>query len=398
MMTIVDVLDFALDGDISAQAATKLSKRQTAELAEEVHHFHDTWQAPPLKSNEYRVSLGFLGEERQNVAALGMRSGELSGSASALHLESRRMFANTLVYGDSVVAHDPTSSFGWDATVALFAETIEHIGRLAPLVRCGGLILAPVLTDVHRNAQRRWSSSAIGREALEIIRSPNFDWPDDIPRSEYWEGLAHAAYRTFCIDLEEAFHCGARFLPSDAFTWRYLMASLDYVRDEVRPRKAELKIVPSLVAAQLPLLEGVSIAALTEIREGSDVMSEWRAKLRSAVKHIEEIPFRDRAFAVEARGALADELEPAAAAVRRSMAKSRVIRRVAKEGLASMVLGGAVLGGISVFDGGGQVLGGLVGLTSGSVTNAVIRYLFRPRPEGAAVVLARLVEDMDRRS
>jgi hypothetical protein len=397
MTTILDVLDFALDGDISGQTATKLSKLQMAELAEEVHRCHDVWQAPPLKTNEYRVSLGFLGEERQNVTALGMRSGELSGSPSPFHLESRRMFANTLAYGDSVVAHDPTSNAGWDATIDRFAETIEYIGRLAPLVRGGGLILAPVLTEVHRNAQRRWSSTAINHEALEIIRSPSFDWPDDIPRDEYWEGMAHAAYRTFCVDLEETVHCEARFLPSDAFTWRYLMASLDYVRDELRPCKAEFKMVPALVAAQLPLLEGVSISALTEIREGNDALAEWRAKLRSAVKNIEEIPFVDRDFTVEARSALADELEPAAAAVRRSMAKSRVIRGVAKEGLASMVLGGAVLGGISVVDGAGLV-GGLVGVTSGALTSAIVRYLFRPRPEGAAVVLARLVEDLDHRS
>ncbi len=375
----------------------KLSKSQTTELAEEVHHFHDVWQPPSLKTDEYRVSLGFLGEERQNVTALGMRSGELS-SASSFHLQARRMFANTLAYGDSVVAHDPTSNLGWDATIDRFAETIEYIGRLAPLMRCGGLILAPVLTEVHRNAHRRWSSTAISREALEAIRSPNFDWPDDTPRDEYWEGMAHAAYRTFCVDLEEAFYCGARFLPSDAFSWRYLMASLDYVRNELHPCKAELKMVPALVAAQLPLLEGVSISALTQIRQDNDALAEWRAKLRSAVRGIEEMPFVDRAFPVEARSALADQLEPAAAAVRRSMAKSQVIRRVASEGLTSIVLGGAVLGGLSVAKGAGLVAGGLVGMTSSPLISAIVSYLFRPRPEGATLVLARLVEDLDRRS
>jgi hypothetical protein len=397
MATILDALDHALDGDISGKAAAKLSKVQIAELSEELCRFHDAWPVPPLGESEYRVSLGFFGEERQNVIAVALRSSELSGPDSLFHLESRRAFVSALAYGDSVVAHDPTSTPGWAATPERIVATIECMGRLAPLVRCGGLILAPVLTEIHRNAQRRWSGTALNREALEIIRGPEFDWPDDIPRDEWWETRAYMAYRAFCVDLEEVAHCKAQFLPSDAFTWRYLMASLEHVRHELRRRKAELKIVPSLVAAQLPLLEGVSISTLAKIREENDAMAEWRAKLRSVVKTIEEIPFVDENFAIEARGALADELEPAAAAVRRSLAKSSVIRRAAKEGLIHMILGGATLGGISVAEGAGLVEG-LIGVASGALTPAIISVLFRPRPEGASIVLARLVADLDNRS
>jgi hypothetical protein len=396
MITTIDALECALDGDISGRAAAKLSSSQKAGLTAEIDHFHDAWQTPHLRANEYRVSLGFFGNERQNVTALVRHRDELSGPDSSFHLDSRRGFVSALAYGDSVVAHDPTSTPGWGRTEARFTGTIEYMGRLAPLVRCGGLILAPVLMDVHRNAQRRWSRTTLHDEALEIIRDPRFDWPEDIPRDEYWEGMASMGYRMFCVDLEEIAHCEARFLPSDAFTWRYLMASLEHVQHELRGRKAELKVVPSLVEAKLPLLEGVSVSTLARLREDDEALAEWRARLRSVVRSIETTPL-DRDFATEARSALADELEPAAAAIRRSMAKNRAIGRVAKEGLTHMILGGALLTGIGIIDGVGSIQG-LAGVASGALTTAIVSTLFRSQPEGAALVLAKLVADFDSRS
>jgi hypothetical protein len=394
MITIIDALESALDGDISAKAAEKLSKAQRAELVGELRRFHEEWKPPELRGDEYRVSLGFCIGERQNVTALVMRPDEIRGPVSHFHTTSRRMFASAFVYGDSVVTHDPTSDLDPSAKPVHFIETIEYMGRLAPLVRCGGLILAPVLEEVWRNAHRRLRDQA--RE-LEVIHGPVLGFPDPDALAEHWDGMIPHSYLTFLIDLDEAAHCRARFLPSDEFTWRNLTGSIDHVQRELRGSKVELKVVPSLAAAQLPILEGVAPSTLTKIREDDEAFAEWRAVLRSVVRNIEETPFIDPDFEIEARSAISDALEPAAAAVRRSMAKSRVLRRHAKKGLGRIILGGALLGGVSVMDGAG-IAETLASTAAGAVSTTILDVLFGQRPQGALAVLSRLVMDLDRRS
>ena len=394
MITIIDALELALDGDISARAAEKLSQAQRVELIQELHRFHDEWEPPELRESEYRVSLGFCVGERQNVTALVMRPDETSSTASQFHMRSRRMFAGAFAYGDSVVAHDPTSDLRPNATQASIRGTIEYMGRLAPLVRCGGLILAPVVEDVWRGAYRELRAQAA---ELEATHGPVLGFPDPDALAEYWEGTIPSTYLAFLIDLQEARHCRARFLPSDEFTWRNFMGSLNHADRELRGSKVELKVVPSLAAAQLPILEGVAPSTLTKIREDDEAFAEWRAVLRSVVRTIEHTPFVDPDFEIEARAAISDALEPAAAGIRRSVAKSRVLRRHVRKGVGRMILGGTLLGGASIIDGAG-LAETLAGTTAGAISTTILEALFERQPPGALAVLSRLVMDLDRRS
>jgi hypothetical protein len=318
----------------------------------------------------------------------------MHGPISHFHTTSRRIFAGAFAYGDSVVAHDPASDLAPHAKPIHFIQTIEYMGRLAPLVRCGGLILAPPNDEVWRDAHRRLRDEARG---LEAVHGPVMEFSNPDALAEYWDGMIPSDYLTFLIDLDETKRCRARFLPSDEFTWRNFMESLDHVDRELRESKVELKVVPSLVAAQLPILEGVAPSTLTKIREDDEAFAEWRAVLRTVVRNIEETPFVDRDFEVEARSAISDALEPAAAAVRRSMAKSRVLRHHAEKGLGRMILGGALLGGASLMDGGG-IAEALASTAAGAVSTTILEVLFGQRPQGALAVLSRLVMDLDRRS
>lgn len=384
--TIVDVLENALDGDLSSTAAAKLSIHQATQLETEIARFHKAWQPPALGGEEYRVSLGFAGDFAGSPEILVMSADEVSEWDAAEAVSFRRSLTAALLYGDSVVVRDPTVYLSFLEDPAGAIRTISRIGALAPLIRDGVLILAPRRPD-------RQAADMILEEARAAVANPLFTGPP-ITFSDEEARMAATAlgHGFFLLDLQDVAWCEARILPADPYTWWNVVSQLNVARETLARSRVELKVIPTMGVTFLPAFDGLSVETICAIHRDEEALADWRAAWRSTVRTIEESPFDDGNFADEAQTAVDDLLGPAARAVRRATSSRAILKRAGSRGMVRLVVGGAIAGAGTAMMG-GRVTEALLGTVAGTAAGGVVDAVFGRELHGSAGVLARLMVD-----
>jgi hypothetical protein len=92
-VTIIDVLENALDGELSAGAIEQLSLTQISELAEPVQDFYEVWAPPALAEGDFRIHLG----------------GWVAGNTQ--HEGARDLLHAGLLYAHQILIHDPVAAY-----------------------------------------------------------------------------------------------------------------------------------------------------------------------------------------------------------------------------------------------------------------------------------------------
>jgi hypothetical protein len=165
MVTVLDVFDNALDGDLTANAVRKLSAAELSALDESLKAFHAVWDPPASPEGELRVcTTGLLAALSTDwfapfpipgdplalraVAALGLAEvarGDCCRAVRRAPLRAQRISRRS-VRG----AHQwlPLSGFGWKPhswTYAreVLAERVESVAPYASLIRDAAIILVP---------------------------------------------------------------------------------------------------------------------------------------------------------------------------------------------------------------------------------------------------------------
>jgi hypothetical protein len=164
--TIIDLLENALDGNLSPQSIERLSLQQIADVAEAVQEFYESWEPPVPDDGVLRVHLG------------GWVAGNLH------HPGARTLLHSALLYAHEVLVHDPVAAYfeprrraikglppirhrsgmqvqgsqghiestgGWvnspdlDGARSALAQAVEGLAPLAQLIRLGVAVPVPHL-------------------------------------------------------------------------------------------------------------------------------------------------------------------------------------------------------------------------------------------------------------
>lgn len=177
--TILDVLEAALDGDLSAERAQRLSMAEVQNLREVVLQFYEAWAPQPAKEGLLRVHLGgwVASATDQGIA--------------------RDLLHASLLYVHEVVVHDPVAAYfeprrrylrafrqvrgqTIDATASSvhgertggyesFADNLEshrsslavaipRVAALAPLIRAGIVLPIPHFKLALQRQERIWTA------------------------------------------------------------------------------------------------------------------------------------------------------------------------------------------------------------------------------------------------
>jgi hypothetical protein len=212
--------------------------------------------------------------------------------------------ASALVYADEIAVRDPLDDWLVDQGHSYLAQlspatfedarplwqAIDELRELAPLVRGGAVTLSateapywldstsgvlalaktppPYLDEVERHG-------AAAEHDASWRRRPEFTYGIDafVEATRGWESFSACA------------HAGARFLPTTELEWQYLALRARLLGEELNG--SELRIVPSLVAARVPLFESLSARTILAIRN-EDAFESWKAELRTIWRRFED--------------------------------------------------------------------------------------------------------------
>lgn len=430
MATVLDVLENALDGELTADRAASLSDQDLSQLAEVLADFYATWRPPPPAAGELRAYPG------------GWVAANYGGA------EARSLLASTLLYFDTVVVHDPIGEWfdprrgqlrgpppiryrngvqvqsaqvnimagdGYYAPSSGPARAREHLKwmlpmlmDLAPLIRSGvaipinqigtlidrqEAILAGVRHDLRDSQLVAEISNPIDLQPVTADYSRGLqlqmEGAGGVVSGDEIRAIAQnpAYFLTKTIALADA--VGARYTPPAATDHALYVRRLQRAGEELsRSAGLDLRIAAALTRTPLPFVGALELPTLVQIRENEGSFEEWRSQVRSVVRQIEATPDSED-FADNAREVFDDGFAVVAAEVRRATQRSTVLQASIGDATINLVTGLAVAGG--------AVLAGADGLNAAAFASAsaasswALRALFLPRQTGARAVIAALM-------
>jgi hypothetical protein len=439
----MDLLDHAFEGELTAERAHSLTAAEVEHLAGAVGDVYERWTPPQPGPNEAMTlysggwtARNFMGPGRAHLLTSLVYSpsvlihdpvaewfdagrGKLTplpGIPSAL--KNNRGVPAMIVNGG-----EPTLTSGDGYYVAgddrversrqHLAQVVPALAEIGPLIRSGVAVLVPELLFMRQYEQELLSAVRFDvkdNRLADLVDSLNRAG-DPPARSNFVRGAGvtpsggvakgHEA-RALVQDPSYYFHktvaisaaMSAHYVPTsgaDAALLEYRLRQLGERLSAKTNRNAELRLLPALVAAELPFLQEVDPALLLTIREDALAFQEWRVELRNAVRVVESLPSEGAVFEAEARDVLRDSLLPRAAAVRKAVSLSDAMKDATKESFADFVISASAIGYTAA------ALGpaGLAAVVTEGIA-APLRWLykvaFRPTPAGANGVLAKLVQ------
>jgi hypothetical protein len=424
VITVVDVLENALQGDVTAERARSLSDRDIDELLDHIEHHYESWAPPPM-TTELRMYTG-----------TGVAGGWLSS-------ELRDYLFSTLLYYPSVVVHDPLARYADRhlATLELPSPPVTKMGftigyseadllatshsaprdyhnirqllevflpvcaQLAPLFRAGVVIpVAPWKIARHSQQQILTAVRHDVRDQRFVDAARNY--VDDPPSvsdqiqitapvlgSDSWKGgdtIAVAQAPSYFLNrtLAVADSVNARFVPSTLTDQSLVEAKLR----RLHARNIDMVISRALESATLPLFRDLEPSTLLKIRRDNEAFEDWRSGLRSAIKTIESAIADEAAFKREANEVLGDLLIPKANELLRQSSASAVMRGHTATEVAEFSIGAAILYGAADITNTQFAIPALAALGATGAGKWLYKTIFRDSLGGSLGVLAALVK------
>lgn len=426
--TIVDVLENALNGDLSAERAQQLSMEQVRSLREVVLQFYDAWAQSPAEEGSLRVHLGgwvasaandgiardllhaallyahqtviydpvaaYFEPRRRHLAAFRPVRGQgLDSEASSIHQERTGGYES---FVDNLVAHRSN-----------LALAIPRIAGLTPLIRDGIVVPIPHLKLTLQRQEKIWVAVRhllSDDEYLRLLDQP-IDRPaltqDDGPgilfltrpqtaadaRIQQYGDAAY--YLSRSIAMADASY--ASYLPPSGTEWAIYQQRLTRLgRALERSHELDLTVAPALVQSDLPYFKGLSGPDVLAARRDDEGFEHWRMGLRTATRQINNLPSDGETFVGEAQDVLKDHLEETAAEVRKATSRSAALKRNLRPTALTLSTGAAGIAGAAALGGGPAVFGTLT-------ITGMLRWLgdslLAPNLSGSKAVLAHLVHN-----
>jgi hypothetical protein len=382
----------------SASAVRDLTEAQVTNLCEELEAFHELWRPPVPSSNDFWICPSSVGYYQFSPALRRDRPQRI-----------RKLVSASLLYAHCTFAVDPFAvvrPFQFDMSMQsrglqpyrsespwrpgrpaleayesspntprrarrYIAQTLEEILTYRALVEDGAVVLDPTPVG------EAWGES-MGYPEIALASTSGWErLPTDVL---YFDSvLQYAASRSL------------RFLPDDTSAWTYMQHRIASACEELRAMPdIELMVLPALMAADLPLFTDVAPGTLAAMRRDGADFAAWRTALRNAVRAVGSLP-PDDGFAVNARSALEDYIEPAAAELRRNSSRRDRLQHAAHDAVARFILGAVYGSGLGAVTG-GSVPSAVAGAAAGVLTTATLSVLYPNRPTGAGAILARIIE------
>ncbi len=388
-ITIVDVLENALDGQLTRERVDLMDSAEIDNLFDAVNCFYDEWRPAPPSDDLLRVHLGGW---IARTANLGL---------------ARDLLDSALLYAHQVVVYDPVAAYfepkrsrlrqlpnvqgaGIESDTAAvnqeakggytyFGDNLEahrsHVGMaveqvaaLAPLIREGVAVPIPHLRLTLQRQEQIFTAirhllrdpdylalltNPIDRPALTRDDGPNIRFLVTYPRTKQDKLLQEhgdaAYYLARTLGLAEAAH--SSYLPPSGTEWAIYEQRLRRLGKQLSSRGRELYVAPAIVAAELPFLSGIPNKSLIAARQQADGFEHWRAALRRATRQVRSIPADGTEFVDEARRVLHDELGEVAGEVQRLTRRSSTLARSLREqslnvstGVAGVAASAALIG------------------------------------------------------
>lgn len=427
--SILDVLENALDGDISRTAAAKLSQRQVDDLFEAVNAFYASWSPPASEQSEMRVHLGGwvamtaktgLARDLLNSALLYAHEVVIYDPVAA-YFEPRRNSLRTLppVIGQGITGEGASVNVEATAGYVRFrgdlaghrsclGDAFEQLAELAPLIRDGVAVPIPhlrltlqrqeeIFTGLRKmlgdEEYRAAASEVIDRPAITQDEGPqvHIQVPPRNKKAAILQEFGDPAYylaRTLAL----ASASGASYLPPSATEWRIYEQRLRSLGTRLAPKEREdLIVAPAIVNASLPFLQDLSAKDLLGARRDGESFEHWRRALRRATRHIQASPAEGTEFPAEARRVLEDELLETADQVRKETSRTASLSRHARSASIGMATGavGVGVGTVAL----GAPLTGLATLATSGMLKWVWDSAFPAKLSGTKGVLANFFHD-----
>ncbi len=427
--TIVDVLREVLGADLRAGRLEELTVDEIAELAYAVQTYYQTWRAP--ESPRLRVDLGAW----------------VGGHFAAA--QPREILATMLLYADQVVLHDPLADWfcadrsriqpldvvryrngaavasseghilindGWVAhqtdrerNLAVLRWAVPALQSVEPLVTAGAAILVPQLQIVIRAQDGILSAVRhdLRNDAfLEAVQAPVDVQPVTRNSTRGMQqslsgagGLASDKDRRLEIGGNPSYYlnktlavaaaAGAAYVPPSATDWRLFELRCQAATNELRRiTGTDLKVLAALHASELPLLDGLTLDAVSTLRIKEGAMEDWRIALRQAARGLSTVPADGADFAADSAQVLQDALGPVERRVRDEAKSIRRLFGTGREFSVDFVSGVAAAGAT------GAALGGTTTAVAAAGLSAIAKWtigaLIPPRQDGVASVVAYL--------
>lgn len=433
-LTIVHVLENALDGDLSATRVEQLSQREIDDLYDAVNLFYEEWEGEAPQDALLRVHLGGwiarmasagLARDLLNSALLYAHEVVIYDPVAA-YFEPRRHLLRKLPIIKGAAANVDGAAVNQEATAGYIrfkndlaahrshlGLAVEQVAALAPLIKQGVALPVPhlrltlarqeqIFTAVRHLLRDedyiRVVSSPVDRPAITQDDGPNVHIQVR-PRTKADQRLQHygdpAYYLARTLALAEASH--AAYLPPSATEWAIYEQRLRMLGKTLQRRdRLELTVAPAIVASEVPYLTGLSPATLLAARADGEAFEMWRRALRRATRVIQASPADGQAFVDEARQILEDELTEVASEVQRETQKSRVLARSLRSH--SLTIATSVAGVGVAAAAFGAAPAGLVGPVAGGLLKWVADTLLPPQLQGTKAVLANFVHHTPRYS
>jgi hypothetical protein len=428
--TVLDVLENALEGELTSERAAALTDRDLITLEEVLNEFYSAWQPASSPDSSLRAYPG--GWVAANYAAP----------------QARSLLATTLLYFDAVLIHDPVgewfdrrrdkltgpppiryrngaqlqsaeaalmSSDGYhhtrdnpDRTREQLKWMLPMLADFAPLIGSGivipfnqiGIVVerqSAILTAVRHDVR--------DAELIQRIREPidlqavTADYSRGLQLNLQGAGSVFPGDESRLIAQNPSYFLnktialadatGSRYTPPAATDTSLYHRRLERAGDELSRRaELDLRVASALTRTELPFVTEIDARTLVEIRQQEDAFGQWRAQLRTVVKQIESAPESGQ-FADEAKEAFDDGFAAVAAEVRRAGSRSQVLRASTRDATINLVTGVAVAGGAALA--GVDAPTAVATASLSAIAQWTLRSLFPPKHSGTRAVIAALM-------
>jgi hypothetical protein len=430
-ITILDVLENALDGQLSGERVQRMTLSDVRDLRDAVIAHYVGWAPRPADEGILRAHFGgwVASMPGRGAAHDVLATGLLYAHEVVVHdpvaayFEPRRRMLTAFreVMGNGISGQSSSSHFertsGYESFVddldahhSHLSAAVERVGSVAPLLRSGAVVPIPHLKLVLQREARIWDGvtellgdrvyrslidTPIDRPAIMVDDGPAVSLNVEPKTSEDWliQRYGDAAYY-FARSLAMASVSYSTYLAPSGTEWAIYDHRLRQLHEALsRRRELELTLAPALAQSELPYFRGLSAADLVSARRDGEGFEEWRTGLRTAARQIATTPGEGERFIDDARDVLNDHIVPLADAVRRETSRSATLRRHARSSTVSLVTGVAA--------GYGAMLAGapappIETLGLGSLLGWAMNSLLPTREPGARAVVAHLQHGMNR--
>ncbi|HWB69901.1 MAG TPA: hypothetical protein VG518_07975, partial [Solirubrobacterales bacterium] len=322
--TIVDVLENALDSEITAARARLLSASEVLTLREAVLDFYGAWVPYPAEPDTLRAHLGGwvaaaasdgLARDLLHAALLYAHQVVVYDPVAA-YFEPRRDQLRTFRPIEGLGISTEASSVQIETTGGFHAHeddleaqrnglaaSFERVAALAPLIRQGIVVPIPHLKLALQRQEKIWVAVRhllADDEYLKLLENP-IDHPaltqDEGTSAQFFVKARNARedrlqrygdaayYLARSIALADAAY--ASYLPPSGTEWAIYRQRLQRLGSSLRTGdRLELRVTPALVSSELPYFRNLSSADLIAARGNEESFELWRAGIRSATRSI----------------------------------------------------------------------------------------------------------------